>query len=182
MTSFTREDIPTARRIVVKVGSSSISGENSGKIQPIVEALVEAHASGTEVVLVSSGAIATGMPYLRLGERPTDLATQQAAAARTPAASTPAYAIASVSSRCPRFPRIRRRPPTPTQSGSPHSGAGIKHRTRDWLRRLRVWTRRRMHASCWRRLQCRTQGSHLHHRPSTTACVAFSTAHMRSTY
>ena len=81
MTSFTREDIPTARRIVVKVGSSSISGENSGKIQPIVEALVEAHASGTEVVLVSCGAIATGMPYLRLGERPTDLATQQAAAA-----------------------------------------------------------------------------------------------------
>ena len=64
MTSFTHEDIPTARRIVVKVGSSSISGENSGKIQPIVEALVEAHASGTEVVLVSSGAIATGMPYL----------------------------------------------------------------------------------------------------------------------
>ena len=37
--------------------------------------------SGTEVVLVSSGAIATGMPYLRLDERPSDLATQQAAAA-----------------------------------------------------------------------------------------------------
>ncbi len=32
-------------------------------------------------MLVSSGAIATGMPYLRLDERPTDLATQQAAAA-----------------------------------------------------------------------------------------------------
>lgn len=81
MTSFSRDDIPAARRIVVKVGSSSISGENAGKIQPIVEALAEAHAGGTEVVLVSSGAIATGMPYLRLGERPSDLATQQAAAA-----------------------------------------------------------------------------------------------------
>ena len=81
MTAFNRDDIPTARRVVVKVGSSSISGENSGKIQPIVEALAEAHAGGTEVVLVSSGAISTGMPYLRLGERPTDLATQQAAAA-----------------------------------------------------------------------------------------------------
>ena len=74
-------DIAHARRIVVKVGSSSISGENAGKIQPIVEALAAAHARGAEVVLVSSGAIATGMPYLKLDSRPTDLATQQAAAA-----------------------------------------------------------------------------------------------------
>jgi glutamate 5-kinase len=70
-----------ARRVVVKVGSSSISGENAGRIQPIVEALAAAHGRGTEVVLVSSGAIATGMPYLLLAERPSDLATQQAAAA-----------------------------------------------------------------------------------------------------
>ena len=49
-----RAGLVGARRVVVKVGSSSISGENLGKIQPIVEALVEAHASGTEVVLVSS--------------------------------------------------------------------------------------------------------------------------------
>jgi len=76
-----RAGIAGARRVVVKVGSSSISGENSGKIQPIVEALAAAHARGTEVVLVSSGAIATGMPYLALDERPVDLATQQAAAA-----------------------------------------------------------------------------------------------------
>jgi glutamate 5-kinase len=33
------------------------------------------------VILVSSGAIATGIPYLKLDARPTDLATQQAAAA-----------------------------------------------------------------------------------------------------
>jgi len=76
-----RADLNGARRVVVKVGSSSISGENAGKIQPIVEALAEAHGRGTEVVLVSSGAIATGMPYLALDERPVDLATQQAAAA-----------------------------------------------------------------------------------------------------
>ena len=55
VTAFTRADIPTARRIVVKVGSSSISGENVGKIPPIVDALAEAHGRGTEVVLVSSG-------------------------------------------------------------------------------------------------------------------------------
>lgn len=76
-----RAGLRGARRVVVKVGSSSISGDNAEKIQPIVEALAAAHARGTEVVLVSSGAIATGMPYLALEERPVDLATQQAAAA-----------------------------------------------------------------------------------------------------
>ena len=81
MTLRDRAELSGARRVVVKVGSSSISGENAGKIQTIVEALAAAHARGTEVVLVSSGAIATGMPYLALDERPVDLATQQAAAA-----------------------------------------------------------------------------------------------------
>jgi glutamate 5-kinase len=81
MTARTRADLAGARRVVVKVGSSSISGENAAKIEPIVEALAAAHARGTEVVLVSSGAIATGMPFLALDARPSDLATQQAAAA-----------------------------------------------------------------------------------------------------
>jgi len=76
-----RASIPTARRIVVKVGSSSISGANAGQIRHLVDALAAAHARGTEVILVSSGAIATGMPFLKLDSRPTDLATQQAAAA-----------------------------------------------------------------------------------------------------
>ena len=76
-----RADIPAARRIVVKVGSSSISGANVGQITPLVDALAAAHARGSEVILVSSGAIATGIPYLKLDSRPTDLATQQAAAA-----------------------------------------------------------------------------------------------------
>jgi len=78
---LSRAGIPGARRVVVKVGSSSISGENAGQIEPLVDALAAAHARGTEVILVSSGAIATGMPYLQLDARPTDLATQQAAAA-----------------------------------------------------------------------------------------------------
>jgi glutamate 5-kinase len=79
--SESREAVIAARRIVVKVGSSSISGANAGQIGPLVDALAEAHARGAQVVLVSSGAIATGIPYLKLDERPTDLATQQAAAA-----------------------------------------------------------------------------------------------------
>ncbi|MDQ1127162.1 glutamate 5-kinase [Microbacterium sp. LKL04] len=81
MTLQDRAGLAGARRVVVKVGSSSISGENAEKIGPIVDALAEAHARGTEVVLVSSGAIATGMPFLLLDARPSDLATQQAAAA-----------------------------------------------------------------------------------------------------
>lgn len=81
MTAATRAQLAGARRIVVKVGSSSISGENATKIKPLVEALAEAHARSSEVVLVSSGAIATGMPFLALDARPSDLATQQAAAA-----------------------------------------------------------------------------------------------------
>ena len=74
-------EVPQARRVVVKVGSSSISGANAGQIGPLVDALAAAHGRGCEVILVSSGAIATGMPYLKLDSRPDDLATQQAAAA-----------------------------------------------------------------------------------------------------
>jgi len=81
VTARHRADLPEVSRIVVKVGSSSISGEAAWRIPMLVEALAEAHARGTEVVLVSSGAIASGIPFLRLDARPTDLATQQAAAA-----------------------------------------------------------------------------------------------------
>ncbi|WP_066516727.1 glutamate 5-kinase [Curtobacterium ammoniigenes] len=76
-----RSDLPRARRLVVKVGSSSVSGANVGQIEPLTDALAAAWARGTEVVLVSSGAIATGFPVLGLADRPDDLATQQAAAA-----------------------------------------------------------------------------------------------------
>ncbi len=81
MTARTRAELATASRIVVKVGSSSISGDAAWRIPMLVEALAAVHARGTEVVLVSSGAIATGFPFLRLDARPADLATQQAAAA-----------------------------------------------------------------------------------------------------
>ncbi len=73
MTARTRAELATASRIVVKVGSSSISGESSWRIPVIVDALAAAHARGAEVVLVSSGAIASGIPFLRLDARPTDL-------------------------------------------------------------------------------------------------------------
>ncbi|MBI4900145.1 MAG: glutamate 5-kinase [Actinobacteria bacterium] len=73
-----------ARRIVVKVGSSSLTGVAGGidpvRIGRIVDAIAAARKAGREVVLVSSGAIAAGMGPLGMRTRPRDLASQQAAA------------------------------------------------------------------------------------------------------
>ncbi|MFC7765433.1 glutamate 5-kinase [Leucobacter soli] len=65
----------------MKVGSSSVSGDNAAQIPSLVDSLARLHRTGGEVILVSSGAIATGVPFMRLDVRPDDLATQQAAAA-----------------------------------------------------------------------------------------------------
>ncbi|MRJ78081.1 glutamate 5-kinase [Aeromicrobium sp. SMF47] len=71
-------------RIVVKVGSSSLSSASGGldgvRVDALVDALAAARARGDEIVLVSSGAIAAGLAPLGLRRRPRDLATQQAAA------------------------------------------------------------------------------------------------------
>lgn len=75
-----QRELPVAKRIVVKVGSSSISAERASQITQLVSALAAAHARGSEIVLVSSGAIATGMPLLNLESKPDDLATSQALA------------------------------------------------------------------------------------------------------
>lgn len=76
-----RSELAEAKRVVVKVGSSSISGANEGKIDALVAALAKAHSRGVEVILVSSGAIATGMPLLGMEAKPEDLPTSQALAA-----------------------------------------------------------------------------------------------------
>lgn len=79
---MTRSEVTAAKRIVVKVGSSSISGENAPALPRIVDALAAAHGHGVEVVLVSSGAIASALPFFGLESRPKDdLVTEQAAAA-----------------------------------------------------------------------------------------------------
>ena len=76
-----REAVIEARRIVVKVGSSSLTTAAGGLDRTRVDALVEALATRSgETVLVSSGAIAAGLAPLGLVRRPRDLATQQAAA------------------------------------------------------------------------------------------------------
>lgn len=71
-------------RIVVKVGSSSLStagdGIDTARMSALVNAIAEARARGDEMVLVSSGAIASGISPLTMRSRPSDLAAQQAAA------------------------------------------------------------------------------------------------------
>ena len=71
--------------MVVKVGSSSLTraGRRAwhvDRIEALVDEIATRHRAGHQVVLVSSGAIATGFPTLGLKRRPRDLATQQAAA------------------------------------------------------------------------------------------------------
>ena len=79
-----RRALAVAGRIVVKVGSSSLTttegGIDDARLDALVEALAGRRQGGTEVVLVSSGAIAAGLAPLALERRPKDLATQQAAA------------------------------------------------------------------------------------------------------
>ncbi len=80
---MTRQAVAAAQRSVVKVGSSSLTSAGQldpGRLDAIVSALAARHLGGQQVVLVSSGAIAAGIGPLGLRSRPSDLATQQAAA------------------------------------------------------------------------------------------------------
>ena len=76
--------MPGAGRVVVKVGSSSLTttagGIDPDRLGALVDVLAARRNGGAEVLLVSSGAIAAGLAPLGLARRPRDLATQQAAA------------------------------------------------------------------------------------------------------
>lgn len=81
---MSREIFGSSRRVVVKVGSSSLTHPQGGladdKVVAIAEAVADATLAGRQVVLVSSGAIAGALMKLNLKVPPRDLATQQAAA------------------------------------------------------------------------------------------------------
>lgn len=84
--SSVREQLKDKKRIVVKIGSSSLMHESTGKlnlqkIERLVRILVDIKNSGKEVVLVSSGAIAVGRSTIGLHERPDELPVKQACAA-----------------------------------------------------------------------------------------------------
>ena len=86
MEILVRSAIVNAKRIVIKIGSSSLTGKAGEQLDPstvdlLVDSVAHLTKSGKEVLIVSSGAIATGLAPLGLTKRPSDLATQQAAAA-----------------------------------------------------------------------------------------------------
>ncbi len=80
-----RQAITSAKRIVLKVGSSSLTGSagsalDSAAVGKVVDLAATLRSRGAEVLIVSSGAIAAGLAPLKLTTRPKDLPTQQAAA------------------------------------------------------------------------------------------------------
>ena len=80
-----REEIRNRKRIVIKIGSSSLMHKDTGrlnlrKIEKLVRTLVDLKNSGKDVILVSSGAIAVGRTAIGLHERPDELPVKQACA------------------------------------------------------------------------------------------------------
>jgi len=76
--------MPLARRVVVKVGSSSLTDRDGrldvAALRRLVAVLAAREKAGSRVVLVTSGAVAAGLAPLGLTARPKDVPTQQAAA------------------------------------------------------------------------------------------------------
>ncbi|MBP1159484.1 glutamate 5-kinase [Rhodococcus sp. PvR044] len=82
--SETRATIATARSVVVKIGSSALTSMESGidlrALNALADAIEARMRAGSDVVVVSSGAVGAGIAPLGLTKRPRDLATKQAAA------------------------------------------------------------------------------------------------------
>lgn len=81
-----RQRIQHAKRIVIKIGTTTITHEKTGalnlaKLEKLVRILTDIRNSGKEVVLVSSGAIGVGRKALSLKEKPKEKSLKQACAA-----------------------------------------------------------------------------------------------------
>lgn len=81
-----RELLKDKKRIVVKIGSSSLTHPETGminhvKLDRLVRELVNLRNMGKDVILVSSGAIAVGRKTMGLKNRPQNMAEKQACAA-----------------------------------------------------------------------------------------------------
>ena len=81
-----REQLKDKKRIVIKIGSSSLTHSETGslnldKMERLIRILTDLRNQGKDVVLVTSGAIAVGRKELGLIERPTKRSIKQACAA-----------------------------------------------------------------------------------------------------
>lgn len=86
MNSSARDGLKQKKRVVIKIGSSSLTHPESGdlnllKMERLVRVICDLKGEGREVVLVSSGAIATGRQALHHPKKPESLAQRQAFAA-----------------------------------------------------------------------------------------------------
>lgn len=78
--------IKNKKRIVIKVGSSTLTHKDTGnlnyaQLEKLVRAISNLKNSGKEVILVSSGAVAIGRETLKIGTRPKTMPEKQACAA-----------------------------------------------------------------------------------------------------
>lgn len=80
-----RASVKAAKRIIIKIGTSSLTHENGkvnlDKMEKLARVLTDLNNSGKEIVLVSSGAIGAGMQRIGRNKRPEDLPLKQATAA-----------------------------------------------------------------------------------------------------
>lgn len=81
-----RAYIKDKKRIVIKIGTSTITHEETGalnlvKLEKLVRLLTDLHNQGKEVVLVSSGAIAVGRKAMGIKEKTEEMSVKQACAA-----------------------------------------------------------------------------------------------------
>ncbi len=84
--SKARENLKAARRIVIKVGTSTLAHAESGKlnlyrIEHLIREIADLHNAGKEIIFVSSGAIAAGMNKLGIKIKPQTIPENQALAA-----------------------------------------------------------------------------------------------------
>ena len=86
MNSSIREILKDKKRIVIKIGSSSLTHPKTGalnltKLEVLVREISDLHNMGKDVIVVSSGAIAVGRRAAGLGHRPSETKEKQACAA-----------------------------------------------------------------------------------------------------
>ena len=80
-----KENSPAPRRVVVKLGTgvltTGIGRLDTARIAAVCAEIAALRARGTEVIVVSSGAVGLGMGALQLAKRPKDVSKKQACAA-----------------------------------------------------------------------------------------------------
>lgn len=84
--SVARDKLKTAKRIVIKVGTSTLAYSRNGKlnlyrIEHLIREMADLHNSGKEIIFVTSGAIAAGMDKIGLTKKPDNVPENQALAA-----------------------------------------------------------------------------------------------------